>query len=169
MKLKSINRYWICTKFNKIKFFLFDFPLKTWKENQSKLYLANFHFTKKIHLLSFENEVFVYQLKTALNICFLSYRLCWKQTNSKLLSVSPKSKSMNLFFLFLFSHFNVQGLILTIEQKPNIVEKLFFYSISFISQSYLLTLEWFNLNYILNISTEKKYNEEKNTGFPLHS
>ncbi len=91
----------------------------------------------------------------------MSYRLCWKQTNSKLLSVSPKSKSMNLFFLFLFSHFNVQGLKLTIEQKPNIVEKLFIYSISFISQSHLLTLEWFNLNYILNISTEKKYNEEK--------
>ncbi len=91
----------------------------------------------------------------------MSCRLCWKQTNLKLLSVSPNSKSMNLFFLFLFSHFNVQGLKLTIEQKPNIVEKLFFYSISFISQSYLLTLEWFNHNYILNISTEKKYNEEK--------
>ncbi len=94
-------------------------------------------------------------------MCFLSHRLCSKQTNSKLLSVSPNSKSINIFFIFLFLHFNVQGLKLTIEQKPNIVEKLFFYSISFISQSYLLTLEWFNLNYILNISTEKKYNEEK--------
>jgi len=99
----------------------------------------------------------------------LSHRLCSKQTNSKLLSVSPNSKSINIFFIFLFLHFNVQGLKLTIEQKPNIVEKLFFYSISFIHQFYLLTLKWFNHNYISYPLELNKSETKRNKNYEIYS